>query len=144
MVFLLKKAKTKAMKNPTIFEWEEILQGPPTRVCPRETETEWFYHCHKKRKTLQFGSIENYLRIATNDPFEDVVFLKNIFPYKCPRDIRHYVAWIKQGRSYTPEQVLILARERFPNCEVAAWENIPTNRSINGIRHYQVFVRPSF
>ena len=124
--------------------WEEITQGPPTRLCSRDPEVEWSYHCHKIMKTAQFGSIENYLRITTFDPFEDVVFLKNRFPYVCAPGIRHYVAWITANQkewTFNTEQILTLAKERFPGCEIAAWENKPNNRSIHVIRHYQVFVR---
>lgn len=126
------------------LRWEEILLGAPTRIYPRDSDVQWSYHCHKILKTNQFGSIENYLQIATTDPFEDVVFLKNRFPYVCAPGIRHYVAWITgRGKDFTADQIITLGMARFPGCEIFAWENRPDNRSIHTLRHYQVFIRMS-
>lgn len=126
---------------PLYLSWDEILLGPPSRRCLREPDIELDYHLHKLRKTEQFGSVTNYLNVSLADPFESEIFMRNKFPYLCSPDIRHYVAWIGKDRKFTTEQILILAKERFPSCEIFAWENRPNNRSIHDIRHYQVFVR---
>lgn len=122
------------------WTWDAIKNKNWSERYPRTFIDEWEYNHHKQLVKEFFTDVEEYIRVSCIDVFEPWVLIKNKYPYKVDPNIKHYVLWIKQGVSLTHEQVLHIVSQRFPNCDIIAYQNDMYQRSIFTVSHYQIFL----
>jgi len=73
---------------------------------------------------------------------EDVYYIikKNDFPYWLEPNIEHFVLWTSE--EFTKEHAGKIIHEKFPEYDVIYFTNSPDKKSVKGVSHYQIFVRP--
>lgn len=119
--------------------WETLKQydrSPPTVVIERDPETQAKYEQHRKNVT----DINEYLY---NKLFGDnnikVLFTINEFPYWVEDQIEHLLCWIRPGTEVTIDTISELLKSTYNDFVI--FENLPTNRSVKLIQHFQIFVK---
>ena len=145
--------------------------NPPTIMLPREIDIQKKYDNFKKIiKNNNNNNIKNYILTNFFKNNENIIFIKNNFPYDVESNIYHYVLWFNSNYCYLNKlnnldklnknnyEKNILENIKyffdtkkindttidnyiFSNYEFIFFENIKENKSINSIKHIHVFFK---
>ncbi|ORX79022.1 hypothetical protein BCR32DRAFT_269730 [Anaeromyces robustus] len=163
--------KNKKVKMARPFHWEEmkyILDNNSVEIMVRNPADEIVYLNWMKVCKTKYGSINDFIKInvmgyseiidkktgvkladkpkykTDNLIFEseDVyyVFRRNDFPYWLEPNIEHYVLWTSE--EFTREHAGAIIKEKFPEYDTIYFSNTPEKKSVKGVCHYQIFIRP--
>lgn len=134
--------------------WTAILQydgkPPENKALPRASSVQRRYGGYlgalKKQGTTIDQDIMN--RIIENHQNQQIIVTKNDFPYDVDDGILHLVAWINPLMYTTNSNVELESYARnyvssliSKDAEFILFENLPNNKSVHNIHHYQLFVR---
>ena len=73
----------------------------------------------------------------------EIVWMRNRYPYAWEEGVEHYVCWSTDGPALSLNECINAIQENVgPNKEVVWFTNSMKNRSVPGIDHIQVIVRP--
>jgi hypothetical protein len=130
------------------LEWADVKSfdnNPPEKALHRVPYQNILYGKHKKKlkdagKTLTQHILEFIFKSHDDEKF---VVTLNQFPYNVASDIVHMVVWenpITKCKESEIRKYLdgIVGRDNY-----SMFENAEAHRSINDIRHYQLFVKKS-
>lgn len=148
------------MTIPSILTWDYLLNfdcNPPTVMFSRTQETLDEYSKFKDKlieanKTLPEHIVDKYF---TSDDTKFAI-VPNDFPYTSAEGIQHVLIWFNPNdtelnsllpKSFNHEsnkayvESLLYKDERYNGKEFVMWENLASNKSIQEIRHIQIFVK---
>lgn len=138
------------------LSWEDLLQydnNPPIdRALPRTKTVQKRYGGYlgalKKRGTTIEQDVMN--RMITNHTNQQLIVTKNDFPYNIDDNVLHLVVWINplmyivDDAADTPA-AYAFAREYIQTLaghwvKFIMFENLPGNKSVGNVRHFQLFI----
>jgi hypothetical protein len=162
--------KSKKVKMARPFHWEEmkyILEKDSVDIMVRTPADDAAYLNWMKALKSRYTSINDFIKINVmgysaivdekgiktadkpksktdnlNFESEDVYYVirRNDFPYWLEPNIEHFVLWTSE--EFTREHAGKIVHEKFPESEVIYFSNTPDKKSVKGVCHYQIFVRP--
>lgn len=144
------------------MNWEKLKQfncNPPDYVLPRTKEVEAKYKIHSDWIKSKGLTISEYIKSTVFN--DNVNYLKhrvslNTFPYNLEKGIKHYLIWFNpkftnndenfnspEYSKFIEDYIIKSAypEGKYPDLEFIYFENLPDNRSVNGVRHIHVFVK---
>jgi len=163
--------KNKKAKMARPFTWEEmkfLVEKNSVEVMVRTPADERVYMNWLKVLKSKYTSINDYIKIIVMGYSETVdektgaktagkpkfnteklifesddvyyVIRRNDFPYWLEPNIEHYVLWTSV--EFTREHAGKILNEKFPDSDLIYFTNTPDKKSVKGVCHYQIFVRP--
>lgn len=129
------------------MNWETVKKfhlNPPSIQLPREDTVVKRY---KDNMTVikMTHTISEYLMKKYFSSRNKIVLTANDYPYFTTTNILHYLLWIHPSLHIENSIIRELIKDRIPtslNCqEFIYFENIGTNKSIQDIRHFHVFIK---
>jgi len=164
--------RTKKVKMARPFHWEEmkyIVEKNAVEVMVRTPADEAVYMNWMKVLKTKYTSINDFIKINVmgyseivdektgvktadkpkfnreklNFESEDVYYVirRNDFPYWLEPNIEHFVLWTSE--EFTREHAGRILHEKFPDSDLIYFTNTPDKKSVKGVCHYQIFLRPS-
>ena len=129
-----------------MISWDELLKldlGHPQKSFPRTRSSESTYTAHKKTLSDLGVTPEQHIE-STVLKGREYDLSANAFPYDVAPDITHLLFWMTpDAEKLSMESVKQITAAKYqvePEC-VVVFENPPGLKSIQGITHYQVFIR---
>ena len=117
----------------TITELSQYtLQNPPVVALKRKPEVEDAYMKFIKKPENRSGFLDSIKLKMTQREF---YLVDNDYPYWTQPDVKHMVCWFTHTNPYE-----ILGSLKAKYNIVACWQNIPSNCSIQEIKHLHVFI----
>lgn len=76
----------------------------------------------------------------------DIIFKENDYPYKLPKNIKHYLIWIRPDKKYSWREVNDFLKKCIRNHNLnindyILFRNNVVNKSIEQIEHYHVLLK---
>tara|TARA_B100000902_G_C27005899_1_gene762206 strand:+ start:109 stop:588 length:480 start_codon:yes stop_codon:yes gene_type:complete len=144
--------------------------NPPTIMLLRKIDVQKKYINFKKIIKENNNNIKNYILTNFFKNNENIIFIKNNFPYDVELNIYHYILWFNSNSIHLDEIDKLDKLDKnnyeknilkyikyffdnkkindttinnyiFSNYEFIFFENIKENKSINSIKHIHVFFK---
>jgi hypothetical protein len=119
--------------------WDELKtydRNPPTGILERESSMKEKYDQHRKNvKDINSYLMDNLFANNT----KKILFTMNDFPYWVTDDINHLVCWVRPGNEYSIDEVSEILTSVYTDFVI--FENLPANKSVKLIQHFQIFVK---
>jgi hypothetical protein len=114
--------------------------GPVDIVLKRTPRSQQRYETHKKTINMD---INDYLKkkIFGNHKNNTYVLTENTFPYNCESDIKHMILWINPDANPSLKEIDSFIKKKYANQKVIYFENVDKNKSVSGIKHFQLFIK---
>jgi len=162
MVILCSKGNSESSdennKEDNCITWEEIKsfhKNPPRYRLHRNQKMKEKYDKHIKNIKDRNIDLNNYISDKyfnkddkNNNP--DWVFVVNSFPYNLEKGIKHYLIWLNPDKvnpdklNSDIENIVDIDKiiiDNIGNTEYYYFENLCCNKSVNKVKHFQVFFK---
>ena len=115
--------------------------APVDIVLKRTPRSENRYKQHKKTINMD---INKYLlnKIFGNRADDTFVLTENTFPYNVEKTIEHLILWINPKSKPSRAEIDNYIKNQYKNHSAIYFENVDKNKSVPGIRHFQLFIKP--